>query len=410
MSTRDLARKYREVFDRDTASPNAAMALAVLAESVGDPEESRKYWTICVERHLGLAQEGLAADFTRALAETLRLIQAKEGPVAAMGYLEANIPEHLDGPAIGLIRMHYLARSGRLKDARSLYRNCVGDVRLGEHFSKFVKLIPAIFHETKIEEWSDLLARLDRNSDVCASETMPARLMLLLALRRYGDFLTLTAGLALTGHRLEKFASARDQLQSVNGRSEGEGLVLCIGLSKTGTTSLAMAMSTLKYRSAHWINHFTGDLLSQHDTNIFNFMSDISVSHQFEDYFNLFPHAKYIYTTRELGAWSRSFHRHFLQYMGTHNIDEMRAALHHDIYLGKRRAEILSDLYLKYESCEEAYRAFDQRVRSFFQGRSANFLELDLTKGDPWEPLCSFLCHSPPAMAFPWENKSSGHR
>jgi hypothetical protein len=44
------------------------------------------------------------------------------------------------------------------------------------------------------------------------------------------------------------------------------------------------------------------------------------------------------------------------------------------------------------------------RARSYFAGRS-DFLEVDLTQGAAWGPLCDLLGVDPPAEPFPWANR-----
>jgi hypothetical protein len=48
-----------------------------------------------------------------------------------------------------------------------------------------------------------------------------------------------------------------------------------------------------------------------------------------------------------------------------------------------------------------------RRARTYFDGRP-DFLEIDLTSGVGWEPLCKLLDLPVPAEPFPWVNRDKG--
>lgn len=59
-------------------------------------------------------------------------------------------------------------------------------------------------------------------------------------------------------------------------------------------------------------------------------------------------------------------------------------------------------LYAQHDTWEEAYRAHDNRIRTFFEDKPDDcLLEMSITGGDKWEPLCSFLGDEVPDRKFP---------
>lgn len=177
-----------------------------------------------------------------------------------------------------------------------------------------------------------------------------------------------------------------------------------IGLSRTGTKSLTQALITLGYHSIHWINNLTLDIITPTDFFLFDALTDISVSYQFEYLYYLFPNAQFIYTTRSLEPWQRSISTH---YQNARGIAEPSGLNHPE---AKNRFSglpgiIEGSLYGHHSSWEAAYRSYDKRVRTFFSDKpSKSFLEIDIVGGENWEKLCSFLSRPIPAEPFPHQN------
>ena len=180
--------------------------------------------------------------------------------------------------------------------------------------------------------------------------------------------------------------------------------VFCIGLSKTGTTSLNAALGHLGLRAIHWINPYTAMLVSEADLLLFDAVSDIGVSHRFEHLYATFPNARFLYTTRGVEEWVRSISAHYLRGYGvTTPRDLLRPALLQRYNGASGRSE--ANLYARHESWEGAYAEFDRRVRHFFSDKpSARWLEMAVCDGDGWEKLCGVLDTPVPAAPFPVRN------
>ncbi len=177
--------------------------------------------------------------------------------------------------------------------------------------------------------------------------------------------------------------------------------VFGIGLNKTGTSSLHDALTTLGYESLHWggpaIRQFVevaleaGEpLLSRLDAR-FDAFSDIQVlSKHFDLLDRQYPGSRFVLTVRPLDDWIDSRRRHV-----ENNVRRQADGRYDGGFL---------------EADEQAWRAeweeHVERVRCYFAGRD-DFLELDLTVGAGWAPLCTLLGVPVPDRPFPWRNRGS---
>ncbi len=174
--------------------------------------------------------------------------------------------------------------------------------------------------------------------------------------------------------------------------------VFCIGLHKTGTTSLAAALSHLGYR-------VTGpNFIRRRDLqdNVHELVKPVLAEYDaFRD--NPWPilyrelnrwhtDGKFILTVRETTSWLLSVKSHF----GTASTP-MRKWIY-----GEGCGSPVGN--------EQIYgRRFDQHtaeVVAYFEA-SPNFLVLDIMNGDDWPKLCSFLQLPCPDTQFPWLNRST---
>jgi hypothetical protein len=177
-----------------------------------------------------------------------------------------------------------------------------------------------------------------------------------------------------------------------------------IGLSRTATTSLHAALQALGIRSIHWVNPQSRNVITADDFLLFDAFSDIPVSYQFEQLYHTFPNARFIYTTRSVESWEKSVKRHYQKILGVSLPHELRAPAHaqrFDFSAGPMEM----NLYGRYRTWREAFEAYEQRVRSFFQDKPPEkLLELGICAGEGWEKLCAFLERPIPTQPFPKTN------
>jgi hypothetical protein len=178
--------------------------------------------------------------------------------------------------------------------------------------------------------------------------------------------------------------------------------VFGIGLSKTASHSLSLALSTLGLRSAHYQNPLSFELLDADEALHFDACNDTPVTHCFETLYFSFPRSRFVYTTRPLGDWQASLRTHHQHHFGTDRWDELRTLTAN---CAPPAAAVEASLYFNHADAEAAWRAHDSRVRRFFADKPGDrFLEFDVFAGDGWPRLCAFLGLPEPAAAFPHEN------
>jgi len=186
-----------------------------------------------------------------------------------------------------------------------------------------------------------------------------------------------------------------------------------IGLSKTGTTTLASALTLLGFNTLHWLNPLTGEVISDDDLFLFDAFTDTPISARFESFYDQFPNSKFILTTRSFDGWVKSMSRHWRRHLGMSDFDAIKAAMKEprSFHYGIEFRDINSRLYFDYGSYREAFDAYEQRVRRFFRNKPADrFLELNILGGEGWPKLCAFVGRDVPSVAFPWENREPSAR
>ena len=112
--------------------------------------------------------------------------------------------------------------------------------------------------------------------------------------------------------------------------------IFCIGLSKTGTTSLARALEILGYKTRDYIgvtSYFAGDLtsinLQEIDAN--EAFTDTPIPSFYKQLDEKYPNSKFILTTRNMEDWLRSCKKQFTKRM-VEKQNEATCQLHTDLY------------------------------------------------------------------------------
>jgi tetratricopeptide (TPR) repeat protein len=188
------------------------------------------------------------------------------------------------------------------------------------------------------------------------------------------------------------------------GREADSEKVFVIGLSRTGTTSVHQALTTLGFGGLHWVNPLTGRLPGEVDLHLFDAFSDINIAAQFETLAERYPASRFIWMQRPVEAWVRSVSAHYEQRNGVRSPGELRYRRHSGHFEGQS-GEIHESLYAGHSSWADAYAAFDSRVECYFGALPHDrLLRLSITEGDGWEVLCPFLGCEEPVVPFPHAN------
>ena len=175
--------------------------------------------------------------------------------------------------------------------------------------------------------------------------------------------------------------------------------IFIIGLPRTGTTSISVAMLEIGYKVAH--TAFTKQSFELADV-----ISDAPCFSDFKQLDKLFPHSKFVYLQRELASWLPSVQR-----LLTKMIPHLDPKTGHFSPVLKRSFIETFDLtnknLLTEKHLTECYLKHHKQVQSYFQGRD-NLLTINLSETDSYAKLCLFLAlpyqHG---ATFPHLNKGS---
>jgi hypothetical protein len=177
------------------------------------------------------------------------------------------------------------------------------------------------------------------------------------------------------------------------------GKIIGVGFQKTGTSTLREALRILGYTVKDTtpralIPILRGDynkvlrIIKKYDA-----LEDTPWYMIYKELDQLLPGSKFILTTRDEKSWYTSVSKH---------IGDLPAAQHEWIYgRGKGLVKYHRDHTI------EVYKRHNNEVIDYFKNRQEDFLVLDFTKGDRWEPLCRFLGKEVPDIPFPHSNKTS---
>lgn len=186
-----------------------------------------------------------------------------------------------------------------------------------------------------------------------------------------------------------------------------------LGLSKTATKSLHVALEILGYKSTHWPEdidivksicngNFRWKIIDENDC-----LTDIHGAMFYREFDKAYPGSKFILTVREKEAWLNSLRRHhkslkqerWLQYVENFiKGGELEPLFHMRFIMG-----FIAWGRLYNFGNDHASFIYDRHVKevcTYFENRD-DFLEIDICGGDGWEKLCPFLEKDVPATPFP---------
>jgi len=164
-----------------------------------------------------------------------------------------------------------------------------------------------------------------------------------------------------------------------------------IGLSRTGTRSLAEAFQLLGYTFIH--NPGKNGLLFQ---GRLDGACDISVTRYYKELDEKFPNSKFIHTIREKEQWLKSMEMHYASKPSetcTPRIIGNRIAVYGQVDFNK-------------ETFSKKYDQHYKDVDIYFKERPSDLLTINLCEGDGWEKLIPFIGHTKiPRGPFPHKNR-----
>jgi hypothetical protein len=158
--------------------------------------------------------------------------------------------------------------------------------------------------------------------------------------------------------------------------------IFIIGLPRTGTTSISVAMLELGFKVAH-------TAFTKHAFELADVISDAPCFADYQQLDQLFPGSKFIYLQRDIALWVPSMQRllykmapHLLVKTG-HFSPVLKRAF--DVSFGKDHQLRGSEEHLT-----QCYIAHKEQVLDYFS-QSTNLLCIDLSDQNSFNKLCSFL-------------------
>ena len=160
--------------------------------------------------------------------------------------------------------------------------------------------------------------------------------------------------------------------------------IFIIGLPRTATTSVCLAMLALGFKTAH--NAYT-----QHAFSEAQVLADTPIFSDYQSLDNHFPNSKFIYLTREASCWLPSI-KQLLQRM---IVNLQRSDGGFNPHLKRCYNEIFSPLtadnIAQDDFLSECYQRHQQGVLTYFKDRKDDLLTIDVSEPQSYQQLLSFL-------------------
>jgi 3'-phosphoadenosine 5'-phosphosulfate (PAPS) 3'-phosphatase len=177
------------------------------------------------------------------------------------------------------------------------------------------------------------------------------------------------------------------------------GKIFGIGLSKTGTSSLAQALQMLGYKTLDNMGaarYVAGDLSSIDIASVeaHDALTDTPIPSFYRELDARYPGSKFILTVRDRQGWLKSCMKQFSPRFAEAQSEPNRR-LFEDLYGTNQFDEA------KFSA---GYDRFVAGVLDYFKSRPGDLLVMNVTAGEGWEKLCSFLGQAVPEAPFPKAN------
>lgn len=178
-----------------------------------------------------------------------------------------------------------------------------------------------------------------------------------------------------------------------------------IGLSRTGTKSLAVALNLLGIRTKWYpqdydtyrdlvLANYRLRILEQYDG-----LTDTPVAPYYPQFDTHFPGSKFILTVRDKDAWLQSCRKHWEKF----RIEEPEPddAPHVRKFAQWIDCVVYGSRRFDADRWSWVYDRHVDNVKHYFRDRPEDLLVIDFPRGGGWPELCAFLGKAPPDQPFP---------
>jgi hypothetical protein len=244
--------------------------------------------------------------------------------------------------------------------------------------------------------------RMSRKTGAFSAAGTETYLAVLAALGREDDLARIRVELApLLSSDAATYYDRRDAVRRDAQLSYSQ--VWCLGLSRTGTTSLHQYLCKAGILSAHFLNPFEHRLIDRTDARVFDAVSDTSAVHIARRH-GIPTGVRIIFQSREFRTWRPSFLRHFNALFATEDADfaALKDMFHsREIFAwGEPWCEIHEDLYFRHNTLKQAFEAHRDWIVGVAVNSEGRFLTLELEEQKKSEKLAQFLGIEP-GIQFP---------
>ncbi|WP_375577902.1 sulfotransferase [Marivirga tractuosa] len=197
----------------------------------------------------------------------------------------------------------------------------------------------------------------------------------------------------------------------------------CIGLNKTGTTSLKRAFQDLGFKVGNQrkAERLLKDIINRNYNTFLNYCDTAEVFQDvpfsfFDIYkvlFEKYPDAKFILTIRDSPEqWVNSitkFHAKKFSNNCVATAEELKRAEY--VWPGwmweamKYNFDVSEQDPYNRENLQERYIKYNREAKEFFS-TSDHFIELNLSQKESYQKFTNFIGVDSPYLDFPWENKT----
>ena len=203
-------------------------------------------------------------------------------------------------------------------------------------------------------------------------------------------------------------------------------IVLGVGLSKTGTTSLHRALQLLNLKCIHHDQSRLNDILDGSNPNPdfrryddLDAVTDIPSAYFFHEILDAYPESKAILTIRDIDAWWKSLLYHwntlhplrktsvFYRIGGVLGLKRWpgKAEDEYNMFRRHLRNYVYGSVVASEFLYKKKYIEHNERVQASVPAH--RLLVMNITAGDGWDKLCPFLGMSIPSETFPHSHKSN---
>ncbi len=154
--------------------------------------------------------------------------------------------------------------------------------------------------------------------------------------------------------------------------------IIGVGLGRTGTKSLTVALSKLGYNIKHYPQNPLDDIYD------YDGLTDSPTIPYIKEFLFNFPNSKFICTTRDIDSWLESWEKHSQNIIKIYNNQLPK-------FIITLRTKLFGQVDFDKIVWKKAYNNHINMLKAEFSSKPTQILFFDIFKGDGYDELCEFL-------------------